>query len=61
MLDGQAPDIQVIANGQDDIDDEAAVHANSESQTAEQEGDLVHIVTERGRPAKSEMRQGEDV
>jgi len=51
VLDGQAPDIEVVADGVDDVDDEAAVDADGEAERAEDEGDLVDVIAEGGRPA----------
>lgn len=50
MLDGQAPDIEVVADGVDDVDDEAAVDADGEAQRAENERNLIDVGAERRRP-----------
>ena len=54
VLDGQAPDIQIVTDADDDVDDEARVHAEREPQTREHEGDLVDAVAERAGPADTE-------
>jgi hypothetical protein len=55
VLDGQAPDVKVIADGDNDIDDEASVHTDSGSEHHEHEGDLVDIATKSAGPAESEV------
>jgi hypothetical protein len=55
VLDGQTPDVKVVANGNDDINDKAAVDTNGETQAREHEGDLVLSVTQGARPAESDM------
>nr|POE90172.1 hypothetical protein CFP56_20639 [Quercus suber] len=54
MLDAQAPDVEKVADGDDHIDDEAAVHADGEAEAREREGDLVDAVAERAGPADAE-------
>ncbi len=57
MLDRQAPDIQVIADRDDDINDEAAVYTNRQAEHAEHVGDLVHAVAEgAGLPEPAHLR-----
>lgn len=55
MLDGQAPDVEVIAYRNDDINYEAAVHPESGTQHKEHEGNLVHTIAESARPASTDM------
>lgn len=50
VLDGQAPNVEVVADGDNDVNDEAAVDANRHAEHAEHEGDLVHAVAERRGP-----------
>ena len=53
VLDGQAPDVEVVADGDNDVDDEAAVHANRNAQQEKHVGDLVDTVTQDARPAEA--------
>lgn len=46
VLNGQAPNVKVVANGDDDVDDEAAVDADGHTEKAEHEGDLVDAIAE---------------
>lgn len=55
VLDGQAPNVEVIADGDNDIDDEASVNTDSGSEHHEHESDLVDIATEGAGPAESEV------
>jgi hypothetical protein len=55
VLDGQTPDIKVVANGNDDINDKAAVDTNGKTEAREHEGDLVLSITQSARPAKADM------
>lgn len=50
MLDCQAPDVKVVADGDDDIDDEASIDADCGTEHAEHEGDLVDTVAEGRGP-----------
>lgn len=52
VLDGEAPDVEVVADGDDDVDDEGAVDAGRGAEHAEDEGDLVHVGAEGARPAR---------
>lgn len=53
VLDGQAPDVEIVANSDDDIDYKAAVDADGHAQHGEHEGDLVDVVAEGTRPTKA--------
>lgn len=44
VLDGEAPDIEVITDADNDIGNEATVNTDSETETQEDEGDLVSAV-----------------
>lgn len=55
ILDRQAPDIEVIANRPDDIDDKAAMHTNGKTQTHEHERNLINVITKRAGPADANM------
>lgn len=55
VLDGQAPDIKIIADGDNDINNEAAIHTSSRSEHHEHEGNLVNTVTKSTRPADPKM------
>lgn len=44
VLDCQTPDVKVIADRPDDIDNEASVHTHSQSKTHEDKRDLVNTV-----------------
>lgn len=44
ILDREAPNIQVIANSPDNINNEASVHTNSQAQAHEDKGDLIDII-----------------
>jgi hypothetical protein len=58
MLDSQAIYVQVVTNGDDDVDDEAAIDSNSHTKHAEHEGNLVYIVTQGTRPPKGPSQLG---
>ena len=51
MLDRQAPDVEVVADCQDDIYDERTVNADAETEAKEHESHLVDVVTESRWPA----------
>lgn len=53
VLDGKTPDVQIIAYCPDNVDNEASMHAHSESQAHENERDLVNIVAQGTRPAEA--------
>ena len=53
MFDSQAPNVQIIADSDDDIHYKAAVNPNREAKTCEHEGDLVDIVSQCAWPAES--------
>lgn len=55
MFDGQAPDVEVIADGDDDVGDETAVNTDSETEAHENKGDLVCAISQCRRPAQSEV------
>lgn len=57
MLDGQAPNVEVVADGNDDVNDKAAVDANGHAEEAEHEGDLVDAVAEGRGPAEAKSGQ----
>lgn len=54
MLNSQAPNIQVIANVDNDINDETPIYADGKTETQEHERDAEHapIITETRRPAE---------
>lgn len=52
----QAPDVKVIADSPDDIDNKASVNSHSQTQTHEDEGHLVNVVTQGAGPTNSDMR-----
>jgi hypothetical protein len=55
ILDCQAPNIQIIANADNHIDDETRVDSHGEAQACEHEGDLVDSVAEGAGPAEAEL------
>lgn len=55
MLDGQAPDIQVVTDGIDDIDDKAAIDTDSQTEATEDERDLIDIISQRTWPSDTNM------
>ena len=55
MLDGQTPDVKVIANGNNDINDKAAVNTNRKSQAREHEGNLVLSITQSTWPTEASV------
>lgn len=59
VLDGQAPDVEVIADADNDIDDEAAVHTQRGAEHEEEVGNLVLAVAKGRGPANTNVL-GED-
>lgn len=55
VLDSQAPNVEVVADGDDDVNDKAAVNADSGTEHHEHEGHLVDVITEGAGPAISEV------
>jgi hypothetical protein len=55
MLDGQTPNIQIIAYRRNHIDNKASVHANCQSKTQKHVTDLIHIMTERAWPSHTNV------
>lgn len=55
VLDGQAPDVKVVTDGDNDINDEAAVNTDGSTKHHKHEGDLVDAVTKSARPAKGKV------
>ena len=53
MLDGETPNIQVVTDGNDNINNEATVDADGHAKHAEHKGDLVHAVAEGTGPTRS--------
>lgn len=53
MLDRQTPNIQVITNRRDDVDDKTSVNAHAHAQTQEQKRHVVPA-RQRARPTQSE-------
>jgi hypothetical protein len=53
MLDCQAPDVQVIADAHDHINDKAAVHTDRQTKAGEHEGNLVHAISQSARPSEA--------
>lgn len=54
ILDRQAPNVQVVADGPDDVDHEATVDADRQTETHEHVRNLIHIASERARPAEAD-------
>ena len=52
VLDGQAPNVKVVANGDNDIDHKAAVHARRQAKHAKHVSNLVDVITESAGPAE---------
>lgn len=57
VLNSQAPDVEVITDGNNDIHDKASVDTKSSAEHQENKGSLVHIVAKRARPAKAIVAQ----
>jgi hypothetical protein len=55
MLDSKTPNVKVIAYGQDNVDNETAVDAHGKSQTTKYKRNLIHIVSQRARPADAKF------
>lgn len=55
MLDRQTPNIQIIADRPDDVNNEATMHTNRQAQAHEHKGDLVDVVAQSARPAKADV------
>ena len=55
MLDGQTPNVKVVTDGDNDINDKAAVHTNCKAQAGEHEGNLVLSITQSTRPAEPDV------
>lgn len=55
VLDGQAPDVKVVTDGDNDINDEAAVNTDGGTKHHKHEGDLVDTVTKSARPPKGKV------
>lgn len=55
MLNGKAPYVKVITDGDDDVNNKAPVNTNGGSKHHEHEGDLVNIVTKSAGPADTEI------
>ena len=55
MLDGQTPNVKVVADSDNDINDKAAVHTDSKTQAGEHEGNLVLSITQSTRPAETDV------
>lgn len=55
VLDGQAPDVEVIANGDNNIHHEAAVDTDSHAEHGKHEGNLVNTIAEGARPAEAKV------
>lgn len=64
VLDCKAPDVEVITDGDDDVDDKAAIDTDGHAQHAEHEGHLVDIITQStgpaGSPANVSLKQRAD-
>lgn len=52
MLDGQAPNVEVVTDCNNDIHDEGAVDTDCAAQHQEHVGDLVDTVAQGARPAE---------
>lgn len=55
VLDGQAPDVEVVADGDDDVNNEATVDAQRGAEHEEDKGHLVDVITERAGPAEADV------
>lgn len=55
VLDGQTPNIEIIAYRDNDIDDEASIDAESQAHAHEHERDLIDAIAKRARPAESQV------
>lgn len=53
VLDGQAPNVKVIANGDNDVDDKAAIDTKGGTKHEEHIGNLVRVAAEGAGPAKA--------
>ena len=50
ILDSQAPNIQIITNGRDDIVDETSINPNPQSYSQKHKADLIDSTAQRARP-----------
>lgn len=55
MFDSQAPDIEIIANADNNIHDETSIHTHSQAQAREYESDLVDAIAQHTRPAETDV------
>lgn len=55
ILDRQAPDIEVVADRNNDIQHETSMNTDRESETGEHECDLVDLIPESAWPAESNL------
>ena len=55
VLDGQAPNVKIVADRNNDINDEASVDANSKTQHEEHISHLVHTIAQSTRPSEAEV------
>lgn len=53
VLDSQAPDVEVVTDGNNDIHDKASVDTKSSAEHQENKGGLVHIIAERAGPTNA--------
>lgn len=55
VLDGKAPDVEIIADCDNNINDEAAINTDSSSKHHEHKGDLVNTIAKSAGPADTEI------
>jgi len=55
ILNSQAPNIQIITDGPDDVNNEASVHTNRKTKAHEDERNLIDIVAQSTRPANADV------
>ena len=54
VLNSQAPNVEVVTDGHDNIDDEAAIDTKSNTKDEKNERNLVFVVSKGARPTNAE-------
>lgn len=52
MLDSQAPNVEVVTNSDNDVNNKAAIHSNGKTKAEEHEADLINTIAEYAWPAE---------
>lgn len=55
VLDGQAPDVEIVTDRNDDVDNKAAIDTNTHSEHQEHESHLIDIATQGAGPAVTSL------